>query len=351
MKKFSILVGIIIIFVIVVLFGGIFVYKTYYSGSKNYGPSRYDNPNVPSYLLKESELRSEYQMSAEASYSFVFYSQQDQNYICQDSGQASEKIVYSSFSAGKNVEGGWGSTAAYICGDYYIIVVSNDANPWTAYGLFKKDEGFQKNNNSSGVQSQIITQSTNEECADATCKDNQGRVYAHGESPIISSKDGKLSAYYKDNNGVCETHLIDNATDQDKIISQDIMQGDRLGWSKSCDQCFIEEFSPDNNYLVFNCCPACFINLIQIINIKTGGKLPSISTQGYSWLSDNVIGYEDFTNQKVTYQNCPELSQWMPAGESLDNAYKYAGIIANFSMDLSNSTIKDLGGYYCEFKQ
>jgi hypothetical protein len=128
-----------LIAVLVVASLGVLLYYQYFNRP---GGSRYETHDIPDYLITPSELTNDYKMTLLESEAFVYYSTTLNTYVCYDSGQPAEKFIYNSFSGGPNVVGSWGSTSAYICGDLYIIVRSNDANPWTAYGLFKKNQGF-----------------------------------------------------------------------------------------------------------------------------------------------------------------------------------------------------------------
>lgn len=121
-------------------------------------PYHYENLKLPSYLIKNYR-NPEYMIGGLLDNDYMYYSKAGK-IICRDANKEAERIEYYSFGAGSGVMGGWGSADAHICGDYYIIEDCNDAWGCRAYGVFKKNEGYQPNIYQKFVKDQLSGQTS-----------------------------------------------------------------------------------------------------------------------------------------------------------------------------------------------
>lgn len=156
-------------FIIVVLLITIAAIALFYilKQQKRMLPYNYQNPNLPAYLIKDY-AKPEYEIGGLLNLDNDYvYSSKDGQIACRDVNKKIEKIEYFSFGAGSGVMGGWGSASAYICGDYYVVKNCNDAWGCIAYGVFKKNEGYQPNVVQKFVKDQLSQQVSPMTTADA----------------------------------------------------------------------------------------------------------------------------------------------------------------------------------------
>lgn len=164
MNKKIIIIALVILILVLAGAGVFYIFGKQKILSKGHN---YRNPNIPSYLIKDY-ASPEYKIGGLPNLDNDYlYSTKEGQIACKDVSKKIEKVEYFSFSPGGGVIGGWGSAAAYICGDYYVIEDCNDAWGCIVYGVFKKDSGYQANILQKFVKDQLSQQTTPISTADA----------------------------------------------------------------------------------------------------------------------------------------------------------------------------------------
>lgn len=183
-------------------------------------------------------------------------------------------------------------------------------------------------------------------CPDGSTVGRTGPNCEFPECPISNVSCKENSKYFvisRENNGVSD-FLVKNKTSNNQVIpcSYDVEEGN----FELKNQTATYFLALTDNFLVLDMGTAPPPRTLIVYNLGSRNEIYTDSYSGLAKVRDigvlnDTITYWNPTNEKVTGENCPKLSEYTAGGLG-------AEIEAKISLNLSNLVKKELGEYRCQ---